>query len=248
MKTVLKLLLLVALIAYLGFAFTNLTQKENKTLCTALNYTIADSTHAGFITGDEADRLLRKAKLYPIGKAMHQINSETIEMALKQNQFIDSVACYKAPNGTVNILIVQRLPLMRIISNNGEDYYLDSRGRKLKPAGYVADMVVATGNISSKFAQQHLVAMGRFLRDDAFWNNQIEQINVLPNEHLQLVPRVGNHIIDFGNANNISTKFRNLYTFYEKVLPQVGWNKYREISVEHTSQIVGRKGTPRKHS
>ena len=66
---------------------------------------------------------------------------------------------------------------MRIISN-GEDYYLDSRGRKLKPAGYVADMVVATGNISSKFAQQHLVAMGRFLRDDAFWNNQIEQINV----------------------------------------------------------------------
>lgn len=168
MKTVFKLLLLVALIAYLGFAFTNLTQKENKTLCTALNYTIADSTHAGFITGDEADRLLRKAKLYPIGKAMHQINSETIEMALKQNQFIDSVACYKAPNGTVNILIVQRLPLMRIISNNGEDYYLDSRGRKLKPAGYVADMVVATGNISSKFAQQHLVAMGRFLRDDAF--------------------------------------------------------------------------------
>ena len=92
MKTVFKLLLLVALIAYLGFAFTNLTQKENKTLCTALNYTIADSTHAGFITGDEADRLLRKAKLYPIGKAMHQINSETIEMALKQNQFIDSVA------------------------------------------------------------------------------------------------------------------------------------------------------------
>ena len=26
-----------------------------------------------------------------------------------------------------------------------------------------------------------------------------------------------------------------------KVLPQVGWNKYSEISVEHVSQIVGRK-------
>mgnify|MGYP000373278977 FL=1 len=111
MKTVFKLLLLVALIAYLRFACTNLTLKENKTLCTALSYTIADSTHVGFISGDEADRLLRKAKLYPIGKAMHQINSETIEMALKQNQFIDSVACYKAPNGAVNILIVRRLAL-----------------------------------------------------------------------------------------------------------------------------------------
>ena len=248
MKTVFKLLLLVALIAYLGFAFTNLTQKENKTLCTALNYTIADSTHAGFITGDEADRLLRKAKLYPIGKAMHQINSETIEMALKQNQFIDSVACYKAPNGTVNILIVQRLPLMRIISNNGEDYYLDSRGRKLKPAGYVRRHGGGNGKHFVEIRPTAPGGYGTLSARRCFLEQPNRTNQRAPNEHLQLVPRVGNHIIDFGNANNISTKFRNLYTFYEKVLPQVGWNKYREISVEHTSQIVGRKGTPRKHS
>ena len=30
--------------------------------------------------------------------------------------------------------------------------------------------------------------------------------------------------------------------FYEKVMPQAGWNKYKEISVEHVTQIVGRKG------
>ena len=83
--------------------------------------------------------------------------------------------------------------------------------------------------------------LGNFLRDDPFWNNQIEQIYVTPQQHLTLVPRVGGHTIDFGDTDSISLKFRNLYTFYAKVLPQVGWNKYSEISVEHVSQIVGRK-------
>ena len=58
---------------------------------------------------------------------------------------------------------------------------------------------------------------------------------------MQLVPRVGGHVIAFGNTDSISQKFRNLYAFYEKVMPQVGWNKYAEISVEHISQIIGRK-------
>lgn len=246
MKTVFKLLLLAALIAYLCFAFTNLTHNDNTTVCKSVNYAIVDSTHAGFITGEEAERILRKAGLYPIGRQMCQINNTDIEKALAQNSFIDSVKCYKSPNGCVNVIIEQRLPLMRVLSNNGEEYYLDSSGHRMSPQGYVADLVVATGDISPKFAQKQLVAMGVFLRDDPFWNNQIEQINVQKNGHLQLVPRVGNHLIAFGTADSISTKFRNLYTFYEKVLPEVGWNKYHEISVEHVTQIIGRKAKEKK--
>lgn len=241
MKTALKLLLLVALIAYLGFAFVHFTQKENKTVCAGVNYSIADSTHAGFITGAEADRILRVSGLYPVGRQMERINSIEIENALRKNSFIDSVSVYKSPDGRLNILIQQRLPLMRVVTAAGEDYYLDNRGHFMNPQGYVADLPVATGEITPDFARTQLVRMGNFLHDDAFWNDQIEQINVMKKGRMQLVPRVGNHIIEFGTADSISTKFRNLYTFYEKVLPEVGWNKYSEISVEHVSQIVGRK-------
>ncbi len=243
MRTFIKLFLLFALIVYLVFAFTNFTRKGNDTMCRQINVTIADSVHAGFITTDEAERLLKEAGQYPIGKEMDSINRFNIERALKKNAFIDSVSCYKSPNGTVNVLIQQRLPLLRVMANNGEQYYLDEKGRPMKPHGYVADLVVATGDISKAYARKELVLMGLFLRNDPFWGNQIEQINVLPNRHLELVPRVGNHIIRFGSIENIPQKFRNLYTFYEKVLPEVGWNKYKEISVEHTSQIVGKRRT-----
>lgn len=241
-KTLFKLLLLVGIVVYLAFAFIRFTQQGDRTICRNVNFTIADSSHAGFITRDEADRLLRESGLYPVGLQMEKINMKSIEKALKRNTFIDSVACYKSPNGTVNVLIEQRLPLLRVMANNGDQYYLDDKGNQMNPQGYVADLVVATGDISRNFASKQLTQIGRFLRDDDFWNNQIEQINVLPNKHIELVPRVGNHIIEFGTTDSISKKFRNLYAFYEKVMPEVGWNKYSKISVEHVSQVICKKG------
>ena len=242
MKTLVKILLLVALAVYLVFAFADFSRHGDNTVCSSVNYTIADSLHAGFITTEEADRLLRASGLYPVGRTLDQVDALAIEQALRRNSYIDSVSCYKSPNGVVNVLIEQRLPLLRVLADDGDDYYMDQKGNLMRPQGYVADLIVATGHIDRKYARSQLLKLGRFLHSDPFWNAQIEQIHVQPNHHLRLVPRVGGHTIEFGTADSISQKFRNLYTFYEKVLPQVGWNKYTEISVEHVTQIVGKKG------
>lgn len=242
MKTLVKIVLLVALAVYMVFAFADFSRHGDNTVCSSVNYTIADSLHAGFITVEEADRLLRASGLYPVGRTLDQVDGLAIERALRRNSYIDSVSCYKSPNGVVNVLIEQRLPLLRVLSDNGDDYYMDQKGNLMTPQGYVADLIVATGHIDRKYARSELLKLGRFLHADPFWNAQVEQIHVLPNRHLRLVPRVGGHTIEFGTADSISQKFRNLYTFYEKVLPQVGWNKYTEISVEHVTQIVGKKG------
>lgn len=242
MKTLVKIVLLVALAVYMVFAFADFSRHGDNTVCSSVNYTIADSLHAGFITVEEADRLLRASGLYPVGRTLDQVDGLAIERALRRNSYIDSVSCYKSPNGVVNVLIEQRLPLLRVLADNGDDYYMDQKGNLMTPQGYVADLIVATGHIDRKYARSELLKLGRFLHADPFWNAQVEQIHVLPNHHLRLVPRVGGHTIEFGTADSISQKFRNLYTFYEKVLPQVGWNKYTEISVEHVTQIVGKKG------
>ncbi len=241
MRTFLKLVLLAGIIIYLVFAFADFTRHSDSTVCKQVNYTIADSSHAGFITADEADRILRASGQYPVGRTMDQIDGQSIQRKLRKNSFIDSVLCYKSPDGVLNVLIQQRLPLLRIKAENGEDYYIDKSGNLMNPQGYSADLIVATGHISHKFAKTKLLQLGTFLHDDPFWNNQIEQIYVTPQERIKMVPRVGKHVIVFGTTDSISQKFRNLYTFYEKVLPEVGWNKYSEISVEHLSQVIGRK-------
>ena len=84
----------------------------------------------------------------------------------------------------------------------------------------------------------HLV--GYINRDD-FWSAQIDQIYVDGNDEIDLIPRVGNHIIHLGSAENFEDKLRNLGVFYDRVLPEVGWNKYSRINLAYKDQIVCRR-------
>ena len=246
MKNFLKLLLLAGLVVYLVLAFTKFTRHGNHIICQNIEYLISDSSHAGFITKDEADRILRTSNLYPIGRKMDQINGLQIATVLRKNAFIDSVACYKSPNGTVHVIIQQRMPLLRIMAADGAEYYMDQKGNVMDPLGYAADLVVVTGHFTPEYARKHLLPMGKYLRDHSFWNGQIEQIHVNDSNHITLIPRVGKSLIEFGEPKELARKFQNLYAFYKKVLPEVGWNKYRKISVENVTQIVGTKEPTKK--
>ena len=55
--------------------------------------------------------------------------------------------------------------------------------------------------------------------------------------------RVGDPIVHFGAPENFARKLRNLRAFYEKVLPQVGWHRYKEISVAYGNQVIGIKSS-----
>ena len=93
------------------------------------------------------------------------------------------------------------------------------------------------------------------LMESDFWKNQIVQINVMPDKGIELVPRVGDHIIYLGylpTAKNkeerfarisdfLDRKLERLEKFYRYGLSQAGWNKYSRISVEYSNQIVCKK-------
>ena len=242
MKTFLKLLLLTAMAAYLVFSFFKLSNTTDVAVCEELKVTMVDTLHKGFITPSEVERLLHKAGLHPVGKSMDSIDALKIERLLQENPFVKHTTCYKMPGGKVNVIVAQRLPIMRIMPANSSCYYVDERGEAMKPLNYNADLVVATGHVDSTFIKEKLINFGLYLKENEFWNDQITQINVLPNHHVDLVTRVGsNLLVHFGEADSIARKFNNLKTFYEKVLPEVGWNTYKEINLEYVNQIVCKK-------
>jgi len=245
-KTLFKLLLLMGLIVYLVFAFTHFTGESYSTKCAGINIAVTDSARAAFMTSADVEHILRKARYYPIGQKMDAINSRKIEILLMKNPFIKEATCYKTPDGRINIIIAQRLPLMRVIANNGLNCFVDEHGFMMKPMGYAADLVVVTGAVDPPFIKKSLIPLGIFLRDNEIWDKQIVQINVSEDHKLTLIPRVGDQVIRFGAADSIPQKFNNLRAFYEKVMPKVGWNKYSRISLENTNQIVCTKRTGNK--
>lgn len=83
-----------------------------------------------------------------------------------------------------------------------------------------------------------LKELNECLQNDPFWNNQIEQIHVTPTQELELVPRVGDHIVFLGKPKEIKDKLEKLKAFYVKALNKVGWNKYSRINLEFSNQII----------
>ena len=67
---------------------------------------------------------------------------------------------------------------------------------------------------------------------------QVEQIHVTPKQEIVLVPRIGNHIIEIGKADNLEKKLAKLEEFYKEGLNKVGWNKYNKINIEFDKQVI----------
>ena len=238
-KKVLLFIVLLLIIAYLIIALTAFSGKPADQVCQRVELIIKDSVNAGFITRDEVGSLLRKKGLYPIGKKMESIRTDLLEKQLNEHPLIENVECYKTPGGSLCVEVTQRLPILRVMSNKGENYYIDNKGKIMPPeANCVAHLAIVTGNVDKTFATKDLYKFGLFLQNDKFWDAQIEQINVTPEKEVELVPRVGEHIVFLGKIDNFEEKLAKLKLFYEKALNQVGWNKYSRISLEFNNQII----------
>ena len=58
------------------------------------------------------------------------------------------------------------------------------------------------------------------MQNNKFWEAQIEQIHVLSDKDVELVPRVGDHIIYLGKLDGFERKLERMKAFYEKGLNQ----------------------------
>ena len=232
------LLFLLLIAVYLIIAVTTFNAKPEKQTCEGMELVINDSIDYGFITQKEILRLLTKEKISPIGKNMEEINTRQMEDVLKKHPLIGEVECFRIPNGKIGIEVTQRIPLLRIMAANGENYYLDEKGVTMPTANNAANVAVVTGYVDKGFAEKELYELGMFLKKDPFWNAQIQQINVTATKELEFVPRVGDHIIFIGKPGNYEKKFDRLKIFYKKGLNEVGWNKYSRISLEFENQII----------
>lgn len=240
-SVVFKIILLFSVIGYLVFAVVRYSTAANTNVCKSVSIEIADSMHANFISKKDIEDKLRAMKMHPEGRSMAEISPQGIEQALERDSFIRHAMCVETPGERVRIVIAQRIPLLRIVADNGENYYIDDEGTRMEATGYEADLAVATGSIDPQYAKRELLLLGQFLRKNDFWDKQVQQICVRPNHDVDLVMRVGDQIVHFGKVENIEKKFRNLKAFYKTIMPKVGWKRYKEITVAYDNQVIGKK-------
>ena len=254
----------VILAVYLLFAFTTVSKKSSATtVCSKVDIRIADEMTNGFLDAATVKHNLQKAGCYPvINKPLTDVNTRSIEEALMlRTPFVKTAECYKTEGGNVYITVTQRMPVIRIKAENGDDYYVDDNDRVMKSSNYTSDLIIATGNISRQYATRYLSSLGKVIMGNELWKNLIEQVNILPDKSVEIVPRVGDHIVCLGplpaykgkNGEKEITEFMTrkmgrLVKFYKYGLNNVGWNKYSYIDIQFDNQIICRKRDAALHA
>lgn len=229
----------IAIAAYLLLAVTAFNRPDAKaTVCSEVKINVEQTAVEGFMTAGEIKRVLTQDKCYPLSRPMAEINARTIEESLRKSPFVDHAECYKTQNGIVCISVKQRIPVVRVMADNGENYYVDTHGSLMPETRFVTDQIIATGNITRKYAQKTLSRVANQIMKDKFWRNQVVQMNIMADGSVEIVPRVGEHVIYLGQPVNIDKKLGRLRKFYLYGLNKAGWNKYNYISVEFDNQII----------
>lgn len=181
------------------------------------------------------------------------IDVERVETVIEGQAFVAEADAFVDDDLELNITVRQRVPLLRIIAESGQNYYLDEDGVRMPLSDYyTARVPVVTGNVAlwqddfmDHPAHQlyQLVELARLLREDDFLDALVEQIYLNAKGELILAPKVGDQVIYLGRYHQPTTRERldRLKIFYREGLPYEGWRKYKSFDLRYADQVVAKK-------
>ncbi len=260
MRKILNIILWISLpLGVLVVVVLTQNHYQNKTVVALnvdINYNIEGETNR-LLTYEDINTFVRHRYDSIKGKKIKSINIEEIEYDLMDNPYIKSADAYTTMDGSVQLRIIQRKAIVRVIDVFGDQFYMDDQARILPIRSYYpARVLVCNGNVrnigyySNNYTHKQLDSlveisilkdiyqMAKYIEMDTLLSRQIVQLNVDIKGEFVLVPLLSNHIIKFGKAENIAEKFNKLKIFYTDGLGHHRWNDYKTINLKYKNQIV----------
>lgn len=225
-----------------------LKKKDNK-LCKDVRVEFVGSERDQFIDEKEVLDLLNNTG-FIVWQKVTVINLTSLENALKKNLWVKNAEIYFDNNEVLHVKIEERQPLVRVFTLQGNSFYVDSEALRLPLSSKLSVKVpMVTGFPSDNRILSHpdsitllnVVKFGKYIRADSFWMAQVSQIVITPQATFEMIPSLGNQIIEFGGADNLDNKFNRLYSFYKQAWLQNGIDKYERLCVQFDNQVVAVK-------
>lgn len=239
MKKTIVILIAAVVIGYLVFSTSYFHDLSKDRVCDNLDVVIVDSALYQFVTKQDIVDVVKHYDLDPVGKPFDEINTLAIRDTIMTNKLVESVKVFTTPKGSIKATVSQKKPVLRVISDIKGNFYVDDERRIMPVSGNFAVYVpVATGVIDEEFAQNQLYDFALYLSNHPEWDAWIEQIIVLKNQDVELIPRVGDFRIMLGELGDYKAKLDKFAYFVEEGLNVVGWNRYSAINLRYDNQVV----------
>jgi len=202
-----------------------------------------------FIDKSEVRNILEKVNHKKLEKStIASLDLTEMEKQLSKNEWIRKAELFFDNNKVLQVKISEREPIARLFTVSGSSFYIDSSLNHLP----LRDKFSARLPVFTSFPTEvkilkkrdstllkEVKILSEYINTHPFWMAQIDQIDISKEGHFDLVPKLGNQVIHFGDAENYEEKFNKLLAFYKQVETKVGWNKYAALDLQYRNQVVG---------
>ena len=184
------------------------------------------------------------------GKRVSAFDLRKLEAELQKDIWVKSSQLFFDNNNRLVVKVLEREPVARVFTTSGTTFYIDSSLTMLPLSEkFSARLPVFTAFPSDKMVLSHadsallknILTVSMAILKDSFGMALIDQIDVTSQRNFEMIPKIGNTIIIFGDATEVEEKFKKLLLFYRQVIVKAGWNKYSEVNVQFKGQIVAKR-------
>lgn len=205
-------------------------------------------------TRDEIYRIIRKS--CDTLEGFLKLSLPALEARLDTLPFIYKSEVFRTLNGRLIVNVEEREPVARVFLKEGAASFLIDNHLHIVPvrAGFTPMLPIISGHTVASLSEARRLfnddtlktqsvlddAVGflAYIRHDAFWHAQVEQVYINENNEMEWVPRVGHQIILMGDSTHLKGKLAKLRLFYLEGLSRGGWQTYNHLNLKFKNQII----------
>lgn len=212
------------------------------------------------ISEEEVDSIVHAHFGLLQGTPMGQIDVGAIQVAINHHPAIQSCNVYMGVDGILNIEIQQRAPMFRVMNSDGSGFYVDTLGQSFslldRAVAYVPVFSVEGVMGAMEFPAtsayydentlgltylDELIVFGNHMRKHAELKDWLEHVHITSMGTIEVIPRIGRHVIDYGSIYNLDMKTKMLFQFYRSQLYITDLEKYSRINLNFENQVICEK-------
>lgn len=227
---------------------------------------ISDTTKTYFIERKDILSMLEKYNFVVGESSIKDISISEIETEISKNLYIKGVEVYSNVDGDLSIDIKQFEPKIRLIDKEGNSYFIDEddnivefrkyRNKLLPIISQEGDVVqflsltkrergdLSESDIDNRERINKIKDLVEFVEDDKFWDNLISQIYINKEGLIELIPKMGSHVVTLCHIDSLCLKekyFDKLAKFYAARSDKGLWTLYDNIDLRFDGQVVCKK-------
>jgi cell division protein FtsQ len=242
LKIVLPTLIFVVTIGFVS-------KRQEEVLCKKIVINIINQQGNFFINEADINALLTNdGHELLMNLPYENFRLKDLEERVNAHKFIQSAEVYRDLAGNMMVDAIQAKPIARIFDPNGPDHYISDQGKILPVSQrFTARVMVLSGAFFTPYLKNDMLAdqagkdlfnFIKFIDQDKFWSAQFAQLEVDSRGIINIYPQVTKQLIEFGTVYNYSDKLSKLKIFYDKILPDRGWNRYDRVNLQFKEQII----------